>query len=278
MYFKQLDHLPQVTPGILHRITTMAPFPSPTKIYRDNTYPTLSPTRPELSAKGKTVIVTGGGTGIGAETARYFAEAGASRIGLIGRREQPLLDTKASIAEKFPNVNVIAVSADVARKSDVDAAFATIVGDGKLHVLISGAAIIGPISSIKEVDGEKFLAAIDINIRMATWSAQAFLRHAVPDAVVVNMSSSGAHVNFGGAFGSYSVAKLAIFRLWDLLADGNPNFNIFHIQPGVVNTAMNKEAGGIEVIGCEDHGKRYDVVRLRWREELTRYSVSTGKL
>jgi hypothetical protein len=33
---------------------------------------------------------------------------------------------------------------------------------------------------------------------------------------------------------------------------------IFHTQPGVVATAMNKEAGGIEAVGFEDDGKRYD--------------------
>jgi hypothetical protein len=74
-----------------------APFPSPTSTWHSNTYPSLAPSRPELSAKGKTVLITGGGTGIGAETARYFAQAGATRIAILGRREQPLLDTKTSI-------------------------------------------------------------------------------------------------------------------------------------------------------------------------------------
>jgi hypothetical protein len=39
------------------------PFPSPTSKYHDTTYASISPTRPELSVKGKTVVVTGGGTG-----------------------------------------------------------------------------------------------------------------------------------------------------------------------------------------------------------------------
>lgn len=231
------------------------PFPSPTKVWRNNTYPTLSPNRPELSAKGKTVIITGGGTGIGSETARYFAAAGAARIGLLGRRAQPLVETKESIQAKYPNTEVVAVPADVAQKSDVDAAFAKVVGNGKLHVLISGAAMIGPQEPIKEVDGEKFLAAVDMNIRGSLWVAQAFLRYAVPDAVVVDISSSAAHMNFGAIFGCYSAAKLAVYRLWDSVAAGSPDLNIFHIQPGVVNTAMNREAGGIRAVGSEDHGR-----------------------
>ena len=231
------------------------PFPAPTKIYRDNTYPTLSPTRPELSAKGKTVIVTGGGSGIGAETARYFAEAGAARVGIVGRRKQPLLDTKASIEARFPNTEVIAVPTDVTKKSDVDAAFAKIVGSGKLHVLISGAAVAGPQDAIDVADADDFLSSIDANIRTALWLARAFLRYAVPNAVVVDINSSGAHLRFGDVFGAYSISKGAVFRLWQKVADGRPELSVFHIQPGVVDTAMNREAGGIEAVGAEDHGK-----------------------
>ena len=79
-----------------------APFPSPTKVWHDTAYDAISAKRPELSAKGKSVLVTGGGTGIGAETAYVFASAGASRIALFGRREQPLLETKKRIQQDFP--------------------------------------------------------------------------------------------------------------------------------------------------------------------------------
>jgi NAD(P)-dependent dehydrogenase (short-subunit alcohol dehydrogenase family) len=52
-----------------------------------------------------------------------------------------------------------------------------------------------------------------------------------------------------------SVAKFAVFRLWDSLAFANPDLSVFHIQPGIVDTAMNKEAGGVKATGIEDHGK-----------------------
>jgi hypothetical protein len=52
--------------------------PFPTKTSHKTAYPAISPTRPELTAKGKTIVITGGGTGIGAETALYFAKAGAA--------------------------------------------------------------------------------------------------------------------------------------------------------------------------------------------------------
>lgn len=201
------------------------------------------------------MIVTGGGTGIGAETARYFAIAGAARIALLGRREQPLLDTKASIEHKFADVEVFVASTDVTKKSEVDAAFAKFVGDGKIHVLVSGVAMTGPHDSVKDVDGDRFLDTIQQNLSGALFVAQAFLRYASTDAVAIDINSSAAHVNFGPGFAAYSIAKLGIFRLWDSLAFANPELSVFHIQPGVVDTAMNKEAGGIDAVGCADDGK-----------------------
>ncbi|KAG4441698.1 hypothetical protein IFR05_002832 [Cadophora sp. M221] len=229
-----------------------APFPSPTTTWHDNTYPSLSPSRPELSAKGKTVLITGGGTGIGARTAQYFAEAGASRIALLGRREKPLIDTKASIQQKFPNVEIFVASTDITNKTHVDIAFAKFVGDSKIDVLVSNAAMIGPQDPVKDVDADQFLEAINLNLKGSLNVAQAFLSHAASDAVVIEINSSVAHINFGPGFASYSVAKLAVFRLWDSVAFANPNLSVFHVQPGVVDTDMNKEAGGVAAVGFED--------------------------
>ncbi|EED15916.1 3-oxoacyl-[acyl-carrier-protein] reductase, putative [Talaromyces stipitatus ATCC 10500] len=236
-----------------------APFPSPTAKWHTTTYPTLSPARPELSAKGRTVLITGGGTGIGAETARYFAQAGASRIALLGRREQPLLDTKASIEQINGDVDVFVAPTDITNKEQVDAAFDRFVGGdqpGKIDILISNAAIVGPLNPISSVDADQFLDAINVIIKGSLYVAQAFLRHAVPqDAVIVETNSSAAHLNFAPAFVSYSVAKLAVYRLWDSLGFEfeKAGMRVYHVQPGVVNTDMNKEAGGVKAVGFEDH-------------------------
>lgn len=236
-----------------------APFPSPTSTWHTKVYPSISPTRPELSARGKSVVVTGGGTGIGAETARSFAAAGASRIALLGRREQPLLDTKAAIEREFPDVDVFVAPTDVTVKSEVDAAFATFASGGGgggdddgVHILVSNAAVIGPREPIRDVDGDAWVEAVQKNIRGSLLVSQAFLRHAAAGAVAINVCSAVAHLNFVPEFSSYNVAKLAVFRLWDFVAFANPEVSVFHTQPGVVDTAMNKEAGGVGALGFED--------------------------
>ncbi|KAI2615433.1 hypothetical protein GGS26DRAFT_604521 [Hypomontagnella submonticulosa] len=223
------------------------PFPSPTRRWHTKAQPSTSPARPELSAKGKSIIITGGGsTGIGGETARYFAAAGASRIALLGRREQPLLGNKTFIENKYPSVEIHTISADVTKKSDMDAAFAQFAGNGKIDVLVHSAAVIGPKESVAEADGDKYLQGIQANIAGALWVAKAFLRHAAPDAVAIAINSWGAHLSLNELFASYNVAKMAVFRLWDEVAIANPNLSIFHTQPGVVLTEMNLSAGGAE--------------------------------
>ena len=49
-----------------------------------------------MNLEGKHIIVTGGGSGVGAETARQFVEAGAD-VTIMGRTEQSLLDQKNSL-------------------------------------------------------------------------------------------------------------------------------------------------------------------------------------
>lgn len=209
-----------------------APFPSPTSKWHDNTYPSISPSRPELSAKGKSVLVTGGGSGIGAETARSFAEAGAARIALLGRREQPLRDTKALIEKQYPGVEVFIAPTDVTNKSQVDAAFGKFAGNGKIDVVVSNAALAGPPDSVENAQEERFLGAIHANLKGSLAVAQAFLRHAAKNAVAIDVNSCAAHQNFGAELASYSIAKMAVYRLWNSLGFAHPELSVFSIQPG----------------------------------------------
>ena len=78
-----------------------APQPSLTHEWHNNTYAAISPTRPALSAAHKTIIVTGAGSGIGRETVRAYATAGAARIALLGRTLTTLSETKIMVEGEF---------------------------------------------------------------------------------------------------------------------------------------------------------------------------------
>ncbi|KAL2828794.1 putative oxidoreductase [Aspergillus pseudoustus] len=241
-----------------------APFPSPTRTWHDNTYASLSPSNPHLSQTDKAVLITGGGTGIGAATAHTFAAAGAAYIALLGRRAGPLVETKASIERQYPHTKVFTAPTDVTVQAEVESAFKAFFefthGKG-INVLVAGAAIIGPQVTIDRAESEQFFGAIEANLRGALYTGQAFLKYRAEteETVVIDVNSSAAHVNFAPGFASYTIAKWAAYRFWDSLGfeslekKKKGKVRVHHIQPGVVDTDMNREAGGVKAMGFEDH-------------------------
>lgn len=80
---------------------------------------------------GKRVLVTGGGTGLGADLARSFAAAGAEVV-VCGRRREPL----DAVAASTPGVR--AIVADVTDEASVDALFAAA---GEVDVVVANAGV-----------------------------------------------------------------------------------------------------------------------------------------
>jgi NAD(P)-dependent dehydrogenase (short-subunit alcohol dehydrogenase family) len=234
-------------------------FPAPTQTYHTTTYPSINPTRPELSAKGKTVLITGAGTGIGAATAKAFAQAGALQIAILGRREQPLLNTQAEIEAEYPNTKILAIPTDVAKKDEVNAAFAKLAGDGKIDVLVSNAAILGKKGLVADLTAEDFLYGVTLNLQGNFNVATTFLNYAAPNAVLIETNSAVAHLTVTPGLSSYSVAKAATARFYSSLAFEHPGLSIFSVQPGVVETELYRSAVSE---GYSDVLQRFDDVSL----------------
>lgn len=80
-------------------------------------YPAISPTKPALSQAGKTVLITGGGVGIGKAIAHNFVLASAATIVIIGRRVNKLQETAAELEaagkQAGKTVKIIAKGCDV---------------------------------------------------------------------------------------------------------------------------------------------------------------------
>jgi NADP-dependent 3-hydroxy acid dehydrogenase YdfG len=91
-----------------------------TKVRRRSSYATIDSLRPELSVKGKTVYVTGAGPGsIGAAIATAFAKAGAAKLGLFGRTEARLQETKDTLLKQYPELTIFIHTLDVSEALSV---------------------------------------------------------------------------------------------------------------------------------------------------------------
>ena len=76
--------------------------------------------------KDKAALITGGGAGIGAATARLFCAQGA-RVCLLDANPQALRDTQAKLLAEFPQASVHTAQADIADEGQAQAAVQTAV-------------------------------------------------------------------------------------------------------------------------------------------------------
>ena len=88
--------------------------------------------------KGKRILVTGGGTGLGKEMASHYAEHGAD-LYICGRRENVLKDTAEQLIENY-GVNVKYEPLDIRASADVDSYIERIFEEGPLDGLVNNAA------------------------------------------------------------------------------------------------------------------------------------------
>src|SRR5579871_1925567 len=87
---------------------------------------------------GKRILVTGGGSGLGAAMSRRFAELGAELI-ICGRRQDVLEATAATIREAFAS-KVQVIGCDIRDGAAVEAMMDTIWREAPLDVLVNNAA------------------------------------------------------------------------------------------------------------------------------------------
>ncbi|KAI7970109.1 hypothetical protein EIK77_001499 [Talaromyces pinophilus] len=230
----------------------MPPFPSLTKIWHTATYPAISPSKPSLSAAGKTVLVTGGGGGIGAGIARAFAVAGSTQIAILGRRQEVLAPTAKELENSFKDLKVLTCAADVSKKDQVDAAFDLVAKEfGPIDVFVDNAGYMTT-EPVTEMDSDGAWAVFETNMRGSIYTARAFARTARKDhAVVIDVSSIAAIMPPMPGGASYSASKLAATKIWEYFAAENPKYRVMSIQPGQIETEMTKNIG----LNGADHGK-----------------------
>jgi meso-butanediol dehydrogenase / (S,S)-butanediol dehydrogenase / diacetyl reductase len=201
-----------------------------------------------MRLEGRVALVTGGGTGIGAATARRFVLEGASVV-VTGRRREPL---EAVAAETGATV----LQGDVADPAHVAEAVATAVErHGGLDVVVNNAGIGGP--GWNEV--------LDVNLTGARLVCEVALPHLVERrGSIVNVSSVSAfHAHAGGA--AYTVSKAGLVMLTKQLAldYGPQGVRANAVCPGWVRTEMGDRS--MDYLGREHGVTREEAYELSAR-------------
>lgn len=184
--------------------------------------------------KDRVALVTGGGRGIGAATARLFAEEGA-RVAVSDLDEGPARE----VAEP---INGLAIACDVSNREQVEAMVERTVKElGGLDILVACAGITRDNLLFKMTD-EDWDAVIDTHLKGTFLCARAAQRHMVEQKYgkMVFLSSTSALGNRGQT--NYSAAKAGLQGMARTLAIelGPFNVNVNAVAPGFVETRMTR--------------------------------------
>lgn len=161
---------------------------------------------------GRVAIVTGGGTGIGAVTARQLAQRGADLV-LAGRRPEPLEQTAAEIRAQTGR-RCLAISTDVTDPEQCARLIEeTVTQLGRLDTLVNNAGK-GRQRPLRTMSPEIWQNDVALNLNAAFYCSQAAFPHlkATGHGAIVNISSL-AGVNGTMGVGAYAAAKSGLQML-----------------------------------------------------------------
>ncbi|CAI6266836.1 unnamed protein product [Periconia digitata] len=234
----------------------MAPLlPSPVPTWHNDTYASIDPTKGALSQKGKTVIITGAGSGIGRATAIAFSQANADHIVLTGRTESKLRETESLIRYSNKDVQLSIVVGSVTDETQMKEAASNI---GPWDILILNAAVVNDPKPILSQSVEEAWSVVETNFKSIFVMAHAFLGSAKESAGLFNIGAAGSALPARVApnIGPYVSSKAGVAKLVEHLAIENSQVLMCTVHPGVIPTPM------LQKSGMDESSLPFDTVEL----------------
>ncbi|MEJ2321817.1 MAG: SDR family oxidoreductase [Gammaproteobacteria bacterium] len=181
--------------------------------------------------QGKTVVVTGGNSGMGYATAKKFSELGANVV--ITGRNREAVDQAATA------LGVTGIVTDQADPEAIDTLVMRVKEQfGGVDVLFINAGV-AAFASVEQMTEEQFDNIMNVNFRGAFFTLQKFLPILREGASVINLSSINAHTGMPNT-AVYAASKAALNALTRTAAYelAPRRIRVNSVNPGPVNTAI----------------------------------------
>jgi NAD(P)-dependent dehydrogenase (short-subunit alcohol dehydrogenase family) len=194
-------------------------------------------------------IVTGGGRGIGAATARALARRGYDVCVAYQRQPEP---AAAVVAECVGvGVQAAAVRADISVEADVIRLFSTVDSElGQLAALVNNAGIVDRQSTVAEMDAGRIERMLRVNVLGTLLCAREAVRrmstrHGGIGGAIVNVSSRAAALGSPGEYVDYAASKAAVDTVTIGLARevAEEGIRVNAVRPGLIETEIHASGG-----------------------------------
>jgi NAD(P)-dependent dehydrogenase (short-subunit alcohol dehydrogenase family) len=221
---------------------------------------------PTYDFTGQVALITGASSGMGAATAKAFAEAGAAVV-LVDRDEAKLHAVAGALTAT--GAKAVAVVGDVSDEEVAKVAVDRAVSEfGRLDMAYNNAGILGPMCPMAEETGEGYDQVQAVNLR-GVWT---FMKH---ELVQMQKQGSGAIVNcssLGGLVGlpgraAYHASKHGVIGLTKCAAMDNAahGIRVNAICPGCIDTPMGDD---IDPGAMKEFLKEQPIGRMGLPEEI----------
>lgn len=187
----------------------------------------------------KTILITGGTSGIGAAAAEMFAEEGGNVV-IVGRNEQKGKAQEKKI--KQVSAQSLYISCDMTNKKDVEKLEKSIQRKfGKLDILVNSVGVLKT-AGLQEIDEGNWEAVFEINVNSTVYCCQIFMPMLIRSrGVILNIASNVGlqSIAYGSRNYAYASSKAALIKFTQLLARNfGPEVRINCLCPGPTATDM----------------------------------------
>ncbi|MEO1191065.1 MAG: SDR family oxidoreductase [Pseudomonadota bacterium] len=208
---------------------------------------------------GKTILITGASTGIGAATAVMAGQQGWQVA--INYRDND--EAAEAVAQTIRDAGGEArlVQGDVSDPAAVESVFAAVdAAFGPLDVLVNNVGVVGPKASVEELSAERIERIFRTNVLSAFLCAGAAVRrmanrHGGKGGAIVNVSSVAAKHGAPHEYVDYAATKGAMdsftVGLAKELADQGVRVN--SVRPGIIDTAIHAKGGQPDRVAKMSH-------------------------
>ncbi len=189
-----------------------------------------------MNLKGKVVVITGAGKGLGKELAIMFSKEGSEVV--VSSR------TKADLDKISKETGALAVVADVrGEKQTIHLAEAVIKKFGRIDIWINNAGVRIPHGPIEETDWERAHDMVEINLFGTVYGSKAALiqMKKQKSGIIINVLSTSA-LEGRANLSAYAASKFAAVGFTQSLrAEAKPNITVVSVYPGGMKTEFFRE-------------------------------------